>query len=283
MDTVVELFPTTGASRPLRGLYLAQNLRDSREAGPFVYTNFISSLDGRIATPGPDGRPRVPPAIINPRDWRLFHELAAQADVLLTSGRYLRDYVAGKGQDIFAPYDDPELADLEAWRLSRELPALPAIAVLSASLNFRVPDVLLTQQRPVLIFTGATHDTGRAETLRQRGLQVQTAGNGSRVEGKAVVAALASRGYRQLYSVTGAQVLHTLLADGCLHRLYLTQAHVLLGGDSPSTLLRGDPLVPPARFRLRSLYLDQPTAGPEQQLACFDIFSASASRATASQ
>ena len=48
-------------------------------------------LDGRIALPAA-GRSshQVPPAIANARDWRLFQELAAQADLLITSARYFR-------------------------------------------------------------------------------------------------------------------------------------------------------------------------------------------------
>lgn len=276
MPTVVELFPCTGKVRSLRGLYLGQDLRLRSRSTPFVYTNFTCSLDGRIAIRESGGRPHVPAAIANQSDWRLFHELAAQADVLLTSGRYLREYVAGKSQEVLAPYGDPDLADLEDWRLSHGLPALPAIAVLSGSLDFAVPDVLLTQKRQVLIFTGADHDTAKAESLRRQGLQVHTAGAGPRVDGKAVIEILASQGHRYLYSVTGPEVFATLLAAGCLHRLYLTQTQVLLGGDAPITLLRGDQLTPPVQVSLRSLYLEQQTSGLGQQLACFDVCSAAA-------
>jgi len=124
MTSVIELYPAPGMSRPLHGLYLDQDLRQTAGADGFVYTNFISSLDGRIAMPGPNDRPRVPPAIANAKDWRLFQELAAQADVLLTSGRYLREYHPTNSQDVLAPYADPALRDLEQWRLARGLAGL---------------------------------------------------------------------------------------------------------------------------------------------------------------
>lgn len=58
---------------------------------PFVYGNFVSSLDGRIAlmdTAG--GESYLPEALTNPNDLRLFFELEAQADCLITHAGYLR-------------------------------------------------------------------------------------------------------------------------------------------------------------------------------------------------
>ncbi len=41
----------------LEGLYLSHDLRRCRRGGdPFVYSNFIASLDGRIAVADPAGR-----------------------------------------------------------------------------------------------------------------------------------------------------------------------------------------------------------------------------------
>ena len=53
-------------------------------------------LDGRISLPSArTGKFSVPAAIRNARDWRLFQELAACADALVTSGRYVRDLPHG--------------------------------------------------------------------------------------------------------------------------------------------------------------------------------------------
>jgi len=270
MTSVIELYPTPGMRRPLHHLYLDQDLRQTAGANGFVYTNFLSSLDGRIAMPGPDGRPRVPPAIANAKDWRLFQELAAQADVLLTSGRYLREYHPTHSQDVLLPYADPALRDLEQWRLARGLPAYPAVAALSNSLDFDIPEVLQAQRRPLLVFTGADHDPGRAIRLRQQGAEVHIARR-ARADGREVIQFLMERGHRFIYSATGPEVLDTLVASGCLHRLYLTFAIALLGGEEPTTLLRGQALTPVPQGRLHSLYLDQPPTGLGQQFACFDF------------
>jgi len=67
-----------------------------------------TQLDGRIAVPHPT-RPglTVPETIANDRDWRLFQELAAQADLIISSGRYLRDWADGRAQEILR-VDDPK-------------------------------------------------------------------------------------------------------------------------------------------------------------------------------
>ena len=39
--------------------------------------------------------------------------------LVITTGRYLRDYAAGKAQEILRVYDDPRFADLKAWRAAQ--------------------------------------------------------------------------------------------------------------------------------------------------------------------
>ena len=77
--------------------------------------------------PGPTGSGLiVPKQIANPRDWRLFQELAVQADVIISSGRYLRDYAEGHAQEILRTDDnDPLFAGLRQWRIERDLPPQP--------------------------------------------------------------------------------------------------------------------------------------------------------------
>jgi hypothetical protein len=83
----------------LEGIYLSHDLRRCRRGvDPFVYSNFIASLDGRIAVADPQGgEPEIPSATANPRDWRLLLELAAPADALIVSGRYVRKVGRGRG------------------------------------------------------------------------------------------------------------------------------------------------------------------------------------------
>ena len=102
-DTITRLLPLPAQRRTLIGTYLDHDLRATAPDGalPFVYANFVASLDGRIAVPHPEREGLVvPESIANDRDWRLFQELAAQADLLISSGRYLRDWADGRAQEI---------------------------------------------------------------------------------------------------------------------------------------------------------------------------------------
>lgn len=255
---IVRLFPLPSQEMPLKGLYLADDLRQfSKTLGSaFVYANFVSSLDGRIAIPHPT-KPGmvVPDQIANPRDWRLFQELVVQADILITSGRYLRDYVDGRAQEILRVYDDPQFADLKNWRIENGLSPLPDLAVISGSLDFPIPEVLTQGDRSLLVFTTSRVDPRRVAELEAQTSKVIIAGEES-VQGRQLVGSLMDLGYKTVYSATGPKVLHLLLEGGVLDRLYLTHASRILGGDPYSSIVEGELLDPPVDFRLRSLYYD---------------------------
>ena len=86
--TVLQLYPPPQRKMSLNGLYLGLRLhREAVEGELFVYANFIASLDGRISLPDSYGEQGVPSSLANKRDWRLYQELAAQADVMLTRAR----------------------------------------------------------------------------------------------------------------------------------------------------------------------------------------------------
>ena len=272
-DTIWQLYPTPAREVPLAGLYLRHDLRRLAEASgrPFVYTNYVTSIDGRIAIPRPEGRGMmVPPDTANDRDWRLFQELAVQADVIISSGRYLRDYAEGRTQEILRIYDKPQFTDLGRWRAERGLPPYPDLAVVSGSLDFPVPPFLTQSGRKVIIITHGAADAERVRRLEAEAEQVIIAGERD-VSGGQAIAALGALGYRTIYMATGPRVHHLLLADNALDRLYTTVAHRLLGAQPFSSLVEGDLLRPAVGLRLIALYLD-PYAldGLGQQFVCYE-------------
>jgi riboflavin biosynthesis pyrimidine reductase len=251
MDHITQLYPLPGHERPLKGTYLAHQLRQySQTSGrAFVYSNFITSLDGRIAIPHPtrDGL-MVPRDTANDRDWRLFQELAAQADLIISTGRYLRDWADGRAQEILR-VDDPEFADLKAWRLEQGLSPQPDIAVISGSLHFPIPDVLTAGGRKVIVFTTTDPDPERVEEIEAKAGQVIVAGD-------RMVDHMTELGYQTIYSAAGPKVLHLLLAGGVLDRLYLTYANRLLGGQSFASIVEGPLFEPTIDMKLYSVYFD---------------------------
>lgn len=260
---VTRLYPPPNETFPLQGLYLGQGLhRQGTPEQPFVYSNFIATLDGRIAIPAA-GRAshEVPGAATNPRDWRLYQELAGQADLLITSGRFLRQQAAGEAQDHLPVSRSGEFSDILEWRARQGLREQPDIAILSRSLDIPVGSLEKYRPRRLIILTGRDAAEERIRHLTEAGAEVIRAGAGQHADGGELINALAEQGYRSIYAVAGPGVFRTLVAAGVLNRLYLTITHQLLAGDVFDTIIQGAGLDPVYGMRLLSLYHD-PHAPP---------------------
>ncbi|MFZ1400930.1 MAG: dihydrofolate reductase family protein [Candidatus Promineifilaceae bacterium] len=268
---IQQLFPQSGQF-PLKKLYLHHNLRQfAGQERPFIYANFVHSLDGRIAIPHPT-KPglMVPENVANERDWRLFQELAAQADLILSSGRYLRDWADGRAQEILR-VDDPNFADLRDWRTANGLKPQPDIAIISGSLDFPIPELLTANGRKVIIFTTANPDPIRAAEIEAQAGNLFVVG-GASVSGAQMAQKMVDLGYQTVYSAAGPKILHLLLAGGVLNRLYLTQVGRLLGGSPFSSILEGRVLETAVDAQLHTLYHDpEALNGLGQLLHSYDI------------
>ena len=271
---VLVLYPDSGSKHELQGLYMGQVLEHPRRTQtPFIYSNFISSLDGRIAVPGPDRNShQVPAAIANPRDWRLFQELAAQADLLITSARYFRQAAEQEAQAELPVGAGQEFDDLREWRIRQGLSPQPDIAVFSASLDIPVESIRLYEDRTLYLITGAMADTERLRHLVDSShAQAITCGQHGHVDASMLRATLAELGYRRVYAIAGPAVLHTLIQGNALDRLYHTTAHCLLGGTRFDTFVWGAPLEPAFCMPLRAMYFDpHAPQGAGQTLAIYD-------------
>jgi riboflavin biosynthesis pyrimidine reductase len=275
---LVRIFPLPSKDVALRGLYLSDALAPpATRATSFVYANFIASLDGRISLLDPRTWKRsVPDAIANRRDWRLFQELNACADALLTSGRHVRalSHVSARSFPISSEH---EYEDLVRWRLALGLAPQPAVVVVTASLDFPPLTPLVESGRVVYVATGAAADPRKIAAVESQGVRVLIAGDGARVEGRKLVDALAREARSNIALIAGGEVLDALIVDNVLDRLYLTLACRLVGGLSFDTLLTGPPLAQAARFKLKALHYDAQSADEsdvEQLFAIFDRGSA---------
>ncbi len=216
------------------------------------------------------GEPEIPSETANPRDWRLLLELAAPADALIVSGRYVRQLAEGSAQAL-PPLQGDVAPDILAFRAALGLPVQPVLVVVSNSLDVPVEVLLRDGPRPVIVATSDAASVESARRLSGDHVEVIRVG-GERVEGERIVAALAKRDLKLIYSIAGPAVLHMLLAARVLRRLYLTTVLRVIGGEDYATMTRGARLAPPYDFRLAALYLD-PAGGPggtEQLLQVFE-------------
>ena len=255
--TLYRLFPPPFESVELTGLYQCLDLhRHGTRESPFVYANFLTSLDGRIALEDAQGEPYLPKSLTTPDDFRLFLELQAQADCLITHGGYLRSLAEGRLGNILQVGAHPAGADLIDWRLQHGLPAQPAIVIASASLDFPMPDSLRLQGQRCLIATGQAADPARVSDWQAQGYEVIFSGRGRMVEGDQLTTRLGELGFRTLYLIAGPHMLDTMVREGRLSRLFQTITHQLMGGEAFRSLVPGPEMGPFGHLNLRSLYYD---------------------------
>ena len=177
--------------------------------------DFVTSLDGRIALRDPaSDESYLPEALTSTSDLRLLLELHAQADCLITHGGYLRAIARRRLDDILQVGTLPDHQDLASWRKAHGLRPQPAICIASASLDFPFPDSVRRHQQQVFIATGRQTDAARRHQLEREGCEVVIAGEGSYVEGRPLVAALAQRGLRSAFLLSGPRMLETMMRDG---------------------------------------------------------------------
>jgi len=263
MTDILQLYPAGQQQRVLIGLYLALNLHRQADAGDvLIYSNYIASVDGRISIRDDDSDEfSVPESIANKRDWRLYQELAAQADVMLTSARYFRQLAKGNAQDLLPVGDAPAYADLNQWRQRHSMRPQPDVAVLSNSLDIPAAGLEKVQDRRVMIYTSERANDKQVSRLESLGCTVSIAGR-ARVEGKALKQQLIACGYCSAYMIAGPDVHRTLIADDALDILFLTTHLSVLGHDAFHTILSGQ-LDQPARLNLQRLYLDCDALSPQ--------------------
>lgn len=269
--TLLRLYPAPTATVPLAGCYLQLALhRLGTVDNPFVYANFLSSLDGRIALEARDGQPYLPRSLTSSHDFRLFLELHCQTDCLITHGAYLRELAAGRLGNILQVGLHEEGKALVEWRKRQGLPAQPAVVIASGSLDFPLPDGFLAAGQTCYIATGQKACSRRQAYWQDQGYPLLITGTERAVEGRPLVEALGRLGYCRPYLIAGPQMLDTMLRAGCLSRLFHTTTHQLLGGTAFRSLSPGEEYGPQGHLRLRSLYYD--ASSPAEAGQCFAQF-----------
>ncbi len=183
---------------------------------PFVHLKLATSLDGKIATRTGDSR------WITGKESRVrAHKLRHEYDVILI----------GAGT---ALADNPLLTD----RSGKSRRRLLTRVVLDESLQTD-PESQLVQtanEAPVLIFTGESLETSKAEVLQGRGVDIVR----SSFKGRNLLAVMEELGKRSFQSVLvegGATVAGNLIDAGLVNKVTFFLAPMIIGGrDAPSAI-----------------------------------------------
>jgi len=267
---LLRLYPQSDEKCVITGLYLAHQVHKLGSAGsPFVYANFLSSLDGRIALEdASQSTTYIPKHLITSADFRLFMELHAQADCLITHGGYMRALSKGRLGNILQIRDK----DLVEWRQDNGLKPQPTVIIASGSLNFPMHNSLKEHAQTVYIATGKNSDPDRIRYWQDLGYPILVTGKDRMVHGAPLIHELRGLGFKCIYLIAGPQMLDTVIREKQLSRLYLTITHQLIGGTDFRTLLTGSILGVEGNLILKSLYYDpySPT-GSGQFFMQFDL------------
>ena len=251
---LLRLYPGSCEKVPIKGLYLAHQLHKLGAAGsPFVYANFLSSLDGRIALEDSVQGTYIPKHITTASDFGLFMELHAQADCLITHGGYMRALGEGRLGNILQVRDK----ELVEWRRNNGLKPQPAVIIASASLNFPLHGSLREHAQDVYIATGKNAAPDRIRYWQDLGYPLLFTGDDQMVHGAPLIRTLSGLGYKTIYLVAGPQMLDTVIREKQLSRLYLTITHQLIGGKDFRTLLTGAMLGQEGNLILEALCYEQ--------------------------
>lgn len=264
------LYPHAATETDIKDLYLAHNLHKlGTKESPFVYANFLSSLDGRIAVEDvEEGESHIPKHLTTDSDFALFMELHAQSDCLITHGGYLRALSQGRLGNILQPRYPEHLE----WRRRNGLAPYPAVVIASASLNFPVHDSLREHGQTVYIATGKKADPDRIRYWQSLGHTVLITGEDNMVHGASLIPQLGELGYRSIYLIAGPTMLDTMIREKQLSRLYLTLTHQLIGGKDFRSLLTGSMLGPEGNLKLKALHYEQNSPpGSGQFFLQFDL------------
>lgn len=230
--TIHQVFPEK-KQVPLDGLYLGERLAElSTKIGrSLVITDFLTDRNGVIAKTDGQHHFQVPLELRNTSDWRLFQELLAQADVIISGEAYLKRLASlgSSAQDVLCQFEPGNAFEkLGEWRMNAGYKKRsPDVAVVTRSLDFKIPDRLMGSGRRITIFTtDAQAGSGQARAMNAAGVAVVGSGDAG-VEGDRMIDCLSSgMGYRVIMMTTGPGVLGLLLEANRLDLFYLTEAQL---------------------------------------------------------
>ena len=254
---VLRLYPEPSKLVSVQNLYIDHyGWYQNNAIKPKVVANSLSSLDGRIAVSSGLTDPELPKSLVSKIDFRLFIELYAQADCLITHGGYLRSLAENKLGNILQLPTGTEFEDLHTWRNQQGLNLNPDLVIASSSLKFPIHASLKSTDQKIYIATTKDASRDKMEAWQHQGYEVLVTESTKLVQGKHLIDALSKLNYKNIYLIAGPKMLYTMLQDQQLDKLYLSHSHQLLGGENFRTFVDGD-LLSQCHLKLSTLFYDE--------------------------
>jgi riboflavin biosynthesis pyrimidine reductase len=199
---------------------------DSR---PFLFVNFVASVDGRASL---EGRAQ---GLGSPADTLLLTEIRTIADAVLIGSGTLR--AEGYARLVANP-------DRVARRTAAGLPPTPTAVLLSRTLDLPWEAGLFqAADQPVILYTGADGEVPAVPAP----VEVVRVDTSTPTE---ALADLRARGIRALACEGGPVLLRALIAAGLVDELFLTLTPLVTGEQDAPRIVEGDDLPLPLGLAL---------------------------------
>jgi len=201
--------------------------RWSQHKRPLVLMKVAMSLDGRIAPPAGHHKPGQPYWITSEASRSVVQTLRWRADAAMV------------GIDTVVA-DDPLLTDRSGLRRRRPLQRVVLDSALRMPLDCKL---VSTARNDVILFT-VSKDESRIQSLRDRGVRVETLpADQGRVPLDKVLDRLGEEGMLTLLTETGTRLNTALLAGGLVDRIQLFVSPQLMGSDAVPAFKGMDPAI----------------------------------------
>ncbi|MEA2646923.1 MAG: hypothetical protein QOE92_2006 [Chloroflexota bacterium] len=190
---------------------------------PVLYSNFVSSIDGVVAT-----MPRESSgSVISGKYWGdrfLMAVLRAHADAVLLGAGTLN---SSPGHAWTAAHVFPDMADdWTAWRAAAGLPTEPRLVVVTASGRVDVDHRAIQAGATVVTTEEAA---GRVSAALPGTCEVWALGSGLEVDLPALAARMHAEGMGTVLTEGGPTLMGSLLSAGLLDEVFLTLSPLLAG------------------------------------------------------
>jgi riboflavin biosynthesis pyrimidine reductase len=266
---ISKIYPNTKNSRyAVDSVYLRKRLIFRKNPDkPMYYANFLTSLDGRIATYNDKYKQLLTPqSIKNNVDFQLFCQLQAQADCLVTNTHYMKGLDIGYYGDILSTKDQK----LKKWRKENNL-YNQKIIILSNSLNFPINDKTEKYKEEIIILT-TSKNKNKIKKFKSNGYKILKF-SGKNISAKQLNNFIVKNKFNSIYFIAGPTIVEQFISKNLLNKLYYSTSIKMIGTTKYDSIIRGNFLKKTVNLKLSEMYIYE-EKGKINEQTLFQIFNA---------
>jgi|TARA_Y100000389_G_scaffold182312_1_gene198817 riboflavin biosynthesis pyrimidine reductase len=266
---ISKIYPKTKNSRyAVDSVYLRKRLIFKKNHDkPMYYANFLTSLDGRIATYNNKYKQLLTPqSIKNNVDFQLFCQLQAQADCLITNTHYMKGLDIGYYGDILSTKDQK----LKKWRKENNLYS-QKIIILSNSLNFPISDKTEKYKEEIIVLT-TSKNKNKIKKFQSNGYKILKF-SGKNISAKQLDNFIVKNKFNSIYFIAGPTIVEQFISKNLLDKLYYSTSIRMIGTTKYDTIIRGNFLKKAVNLKLSEMYIYE-EKGKINEQTLFQIFNA---------